>query len=299
MKLFATSFGWPLPTAEKHQVRLEACDLNCGSFIMNGPLIGQPALDLKDEAKYLESDGTVTFLLEAKDPKNNRTYIDGQLNFFRYSFDDEKLTDCLQMCNADPFKLRNSLIAIRVFDGYTIDDEPIWLDHVYPIFKQYANMFPVMTENFVELGNYHEVIYYRHRIQICLELSESQPNYMPVTRDLSKTKKDVILRWLRQRHPQVGNPGSLYTVDQLREDLQIALQLEHSTLPQYMTAWASIKQSYNQQIKRILREIIIQEMIHICLLANILNAVEETPLTISRILSLITHLNFLVGYILT
>ena len=62
---------------------------------MNGPLIGQPALDLKDEANYLESDGTVTFLLEAKDPKNNRTYIDGQLNFFRYSFDDEKLTDCL------------------------------------------------------------------------------------------------------------------------------------------------------------------------------------------------------------
>ena len=99
--------------------------------------------------------------------------------------------------------------------------------------------------------------------------------------------------------PQEGNPGSLYTLDQLREDLQIALQLKHSTLLQYMTAWASIKQSYNQQIKRILREIIIQEMIHICLLANILNAVEETPLTISRILSLITHLDFLVGYILT
>ena len=267
---------------------------------MNGPLIGQPALDLKDEAKYLESDGTVTFLLEAKDPKNNRTYIDGQLNFFRYSFDDEKLTDCLQMCNADPFKLRNSLIAIRVFDGYTTDGEPTWLDHVYPIFKQYANMFPDDDdENFVELENYHEVIYYRHRIQKCLELPESHPNYMPVTRDLSKTKKDVILRWLRQRHPQVGNPDSLYTMDQLREDLQIALQLEHSTLLQYMTAWASIKKSYNQQIKRILREIIIQKIMNNCLLANILNAVEETPLTISRILSPITHPDFLVGYILT
>lgn len=95
LKLFATSSGWPLPTAENHQVRLEACDLNCDSFIMDGPPIGQPELDLKDETKYLESNGTVTFLLEAKDPKNNRTYIDGQLNFFRYSFDDEKLTDCL------------------------------------------------------------------------------------------------------------------------------------------------------------------------------------------------------------
>ncbi|RMX61085.1 hypothetical protein pdam_00010545 [Pocillopora damicornis] len=81
---------------------------------MDGPLIGQPELDLKDETKYLESNGTVTFLLEAKDPKNNRTYIDGQLNFFRYSFDDEN----------------NSLIAIRVFDAYTIDGEPTWLDHI-------------------------------------------------------------------------------------------------------------------------------------------------------------------------
>lgn len=31
---------------------------------------------------------------------------------------------------SDSFKLSNSLIAIRVFDAYTIDGEPTWLDHI-------------------------------------------------------------------------------------------------------------------------------------------------------------------------
>lgn len=127
---------------------------------MNGLFIGQFVLDFKDEVKYLEFDGIVMFFLEVKDLKNNRIYIDGQFNFFRYLFDDEKLIDCLQMCNVDFFKFCNLLIVIWVFDGYIIDGELIWLDYVYFIFKQYVNMFLVMIENFVELGNYYEVIYY-------------------------------------------------------------------------------------------------------------------------------------------
>ena len=274
VKIFATKFGKPLNNAT---VNLEPCNVNCPRFIEEGPSVGQPPLPEVLPHAVTDANGIAKYNISTIDPKNNRTFLDGQLYFFRYSFFDQKLTDCLDMCKNDPYKLLNSLVVIRVFDDYTNDGEPTWLDHVYPIFQQYANLYPVMTENFVDLGNYHEVINYRHRIQVCLELPESHPNYMPVTRDLSKSKRDVILKWLKQENPLVGNPKNLYTVEQLREDLQIALQLEHSTIPPYLTAWASIKKSYNQEVKNILRDILIQEMMHMALVANILNAVGGKP----------------------
>ena len=274
VKIFATKFGKPLNNAT---VNLEPCNVNCPRFIEEGPSVGQPPLPEVPPHAVTDANGIAEYNISTIDPKNNRIFIDGQLYFFRYSFFDQKLTDCLDMCKNDPYKLLNSLVVIRVFDDYTIDGEPTWLDHVYPIFQQYANLYPVMTENFVDLGNYHEVINYRHRIQVCLELPESHPNYMPVTRDLSKSKRDVILKWLKQENPLVGNPKNLYTVEQLREDLQIALQLEHSTIPPYLTAWASIKKSYNQEVKNILRDILIQEMMHMALVANIINAVGGKP----------------------
>lgn len=273
VKIFATRFGKPLIN---EVVKLEPCNVNCERYIEDGPPVGQPPLPKVLPNAVTDASGIVEYTISTIDPKNNRSFIDGQLYLFRYSFHDQKLTDCLDMCKTDPFRLLNSLIVIRAFDNYTIEGEPTWRDHVYPIFKQYANMYPVMTENFVDLGNYYEVINYRHRIQVCLELPVSHPNYMNVTRDLSKSKREVILKWLKQTNPLI-HKESLYTVEHLREDLQIALQLEHSTIPPYLTAWASIKESYNQQVKSILREIIIQEMMHMALVANIINAVGGKP----------------------
>ena len=276
VKIFATKFGKPL--SDHHTpLKLEVCDVNCNRYIEDGPLIGQPPLPKFQNVQNFDQHGIATFNIPTKDPENNRSFIDGQLYLFRYLFNHQTLPACLDMCVQDPYKLLDSLIVIRVFDSYTVDGDPTWLDHVHPIFQQYANLYPVMTEYFVDLGNYYEVINYRHRIQVCLELPESHPNYMPVTRDLSKAKREVILKWLNQTHPLVGNPKSLYTVEHVLEDLQIALQLEHSTLPPYMTAWASIKKSYNQQVKSILRDIIIQEMMHAALVANIINALGGKP----------------------
>lgn len=66
-------------------------------------------------------------------------------------------------------------------------------------------------------------------------------------------------------------------MENLRKDLQIALQLEHSTIPPYLTALASIKNSYNLEIQEIIHNIVIQEMMHMALVANILNAVGGEP----------------------
>lgn len=81
VKLLATKFGKPLPGA---RVRLDPC--NCENIFSGGPEVGQPALDVPS---YLTTDknGRATLDIEAKDPKNNRSFIDGQLYPFIYSLD--------------------------------------------------------------------------------------------------------------------------------------------------------------------------------------------------------------------
>ena len=68
-----------------------------------------------------------------------------------------------------------------------------------------------------------------------------------------------------------------YTIKNLREDLQTALEIEHATIPPYMTALATLKPGINDDIRHRLREVFIQEMFHLTLVANILNAVGGKP----------------------
>ena len=236
------------------------------------PLVGQPPLDVNPNISVTNDDGIANFTFVANDPQKSRTYIDGQLYPFLYSINGKKT------CNNDTDL--NSLALIRIFDSYhpnLTGLEPTWLDHVYPIFKKYADLYPVMTDNFVDLANYYDVLRHKKAIKETISLPESDPNYMPVTRDLSRDKKNLILKWLSKEKPDIGDPARFYTLANLHKDLQTALQLEHSTIPPYLTALASIKNSYNLEIQEVIHNIVIQEMMHMALVANILNAVGGEP----------------------
>ena len=67
------------------------------------------------------------------------------------------------------------------------------------------------------------------------------------------------------------------TLQQLRRDLQTALELEHSTIPPYLTALYSIKNGHNSKVSMLLKTIVVQEMLHMSLVANLLNAVGGKP----------------------
>ena len=232
--IFATKFGKPLP---QQHIQLDTCDVNCYDIIEDGPQVNTPPLYISYPVSSTDENGIAKFEIVIRDPNNPRKYIDGQVYYLTYSIKD-KTIDCLEICKKDFKKLLNSVVVILAWDSYTTNGKaPTWVDDIYPIFKQYANLYPVMTNNFVDLGNYYDVINYRERIKQCFLLDVSHPNYMPVTRDLSKSKLNVILEWLNQTHPLIAHPESLnYTVNNLREHLQIALELELSTLPPYMTA---------------------------------------------------------------
>jgi hypothetical protein len=67
------------------------------------------------------------------------------------------------------------------------------------------------------------------------------------------------------------------TIESLRKHLHLAMQLEHATIPPYLTALYSIKPGSNPDVVQVLRVVAVEEMLHLVLAANILNAVGGTP----------------------
>src|ERR1041385_4990599 len=67
------------------------------------------------------------------------------------------------------------------------------------------------------------------------------------------------------------------TVEQLHRYLDVAMQLEHATIPPYLTALYSIHPGSNPDACHVIRTVAVEEMLHLTLAANILNAVGGTP----------------------
>ena len=244
-----------------------------------GPNIGTHPLPFPEQNLTTDRWGLVSNKFQAPNPGEPRKYIDGQLYPYVYWANSNPL-DVKGICEGkNALTLLNSYIVIRVFNRFTYREPPTWNEDVYPVFKQYATLFPVMTQNYVDLGNYHEVMTHLSVINMTLRLPASHPNHMPVTRDLSRGKLNMILKWID--HPCPGSTED-FTVELLRQHLQTALEVEHSTIPAYLTALATIKDNYNVQVQAIFRQILIQEMLHLALVANILNAVGGKPMLFSK-----------------
>ena len=258
--LLVTKFGQPAPD---EIIEFQEC---LGVF-SEGPDVGIPELTLPSPVNTNE-DGLASVTIATLNPGTSRGYIDGQLYGFCYGVQGSRAPD--------PSSLDN-VIVVRLYDAYPDVTSPTWLDHIYPIFKQYAELYPVMTENFVDLGNYYDVQAKKVPISKTIGLPLTHPNYMPVTRDLSRTKTDIVLKWLATDDLPVGEWKKTYSLDQLKKDLQTALQIEHATIPTYLTAFATIKNVYNSEVQSVFKTVLVQEMVHMALVSNILNAIGGEP----------------------
>ncbi|MFT5891264.1 MAG: rubrerythrin [Dokdonia sp.] len=68
------------------------------------------------------------------------------------------------------------------------------------------------------------------------------------------------------------------TLDDLKENLQTAMELEHSTIPPYLCALYSIKEGKNLMATEIVKSVVIEEMLHMVMVANLINAVGGKPI---------------------
>jgi hypothetical protein len=66
---------------------------------------------------------------------------------------------------------------------------------------------------------------------------------------------------------------AIKTIDSLHEHLYRAMQLEHATIPPYLTALYSLHPQTNSAARRVLRVVLVEEMLHLTIAANLMNAV--------------------------
>jgi hypothetical protein len=63
----------------------------------------------------------------------------------------------------------------------------------------------------------------------------------------------------------------------LHDLVQRAIELEHATIPPYLCAYFTLKLGFNQVVAEILRSIVVEEMLHMSIAANLLIAIGGSP----------------------
>lgn len=71
--------------------------------------------------------------------------------------------------------------------------------------------------------------------------------------------------------------GRIDTLADLRQHLQCAIELEHTTIPPYLCALYSLDPERNRAAVEVLTSVLVEEMLHLALAANLLNAVGGEP----------------------
>lgn len=66
-------------------------------------------------------------------------------------------------------------------------------------------------------------------------------------------------------------------LEDLREHLEDAVQLELSVIPPYLCALYTLQPGANEEVSQIIRSVVVEEMLHMILSANVLNAVGGRP----------------------
>jgi hypothetical protein len=80
-----------------------------------------------------------------------------------------------------------------------------------------------------------------------------------------------------QRSMLDGLTGPNPSLDKVRQSLQRAVKLEHATIPVYLYALYSLDAAKNPEIASIIRSVVVEEMLHMVLACNVLNAIGGSP----------------------
>lgn len=136
--------------------------------------------------------GVATLTITAQAPGQPRDYIDGQVYGIRAAVEQTMMHGLRP--RIDP----RNVISVLVWDTFRADDPPTWLGSLEPVFVQYANLYPIM-QAFLDLSSYDSVCENQELLLLAFGLDPRDPNSMPVTRDLSASKRTSILSWLGNR----------------------------------------------------------------------------------------------------
>lgn len=203
LTIYAAQFGRPLAGA---RVVLNALPTQSGWGGANPegpnppkaeiPATCTPAEALSFPASVTtDADGRAAIEIVVKSPGNPRGYLEGQIYVIRYGIDGEPP-------NAHA---ENDAIVVHVRDAFDVPEKPAWMPHIASIFTQYGNLYPIMSQRLVDLSDPESVMRSLKILRLAFSLDITDPNYMPVTRDMSQNKRIAIQRWL-ERLATEGDP---------------------------------------------------------------------------------------------
>jgi hypothetical protein len=109
-----------------------------------------------------------------------------------------------------------------------------------------------------------------------MKASLQQPNN-PKRQKLLKPLPAVKHVNLLAAEKSAKDDGTIKNIDDLKAALQTAIELEHSTIPPYLCALYSINDGTNNKSVETIRSIVVEEMLHMILACNILNAIGGEP----------------------
>ncbi|WP_225548285.1 hypothetical protein [Chromobacterium violaceum] len=164
-----------------------------------------------------DADGTVQYTINANTDANGmvkfaingpqamgypRYYIDGQL--FNYSY------------NISPSSANGKPTVQQTFDQYVIvvrstyvvPSKVTW-DDVQPILQQYANLYPVMSQGLFDFSKKEQADANAFILKFVLDKPDDDPDQMPVTRDLSSSKRRALIQYFDSVLQEQGRPPSM------------------------------------------------------------------------------------------
>ena len=150
------------------------------------PDIGVPEAALTLPASATTEAGRVGVRLAGGDPGNPRKYLDGQMYLIDYRLPGQ----------SDASRQPVDFVVVHVRDAYQVPDKPSWKTDVKPVLTQFSNLYPIMSKGFIDLSDRAAVLANREFLQLAFSRPITDPNYMPVTRDLSEPKRQMLLKWL-------------------------------------------------------------------------------------------------------
>ncbi len=195
-RMYATQYGRPLPDAKLTLLPVApAPDLGDAPASTDPiatpraaiPFTNTPlgAITFSPEEPVTGADGTVDITFQGPATFGTpRSYMDGQLYNFAYNFREAPGT-VLQTFDQ---------YSILVFSSFSVKEPVAWED-VQPILQQYANLYPIMSEGLFDFSKREVADRNAHLLHFVFSRDLNDPNYMPVTRDLSAGKRAALLSY--------------------------------------------------------------------------------------------------------
>jgi len=143
------------------------------------------------------ANGRATFHLTAKPLGNlpaERKHIDSQVYFLGGPWDNT------HRGNAPGAMGSTASLSVLVFNAGDVIADPRW-QHVQPVMQQYMRLYPGMRA-ILELATLSVVREHKDKMIEVLSHQITEPNYMPVTRDLPEFRRQTLLNWLKNGCPE-------------------------------------------------------------------------------------------------